>query len=543
MDVNSSPGAVNLLRPEGNGLDRPDVDGQMFESFLNIAETLGFSAHDADLSKRRDQSQDDSEDQEQRVLSERQNRRDDDEPVSSRAEKSREHAAARRERDALVDLMTRDRGDVEHEEPTVSEERVKTEGSDSESKQTSNDEKLDSAAERTSIERDEKTHQTEPVDSKDDFIEAPVEETESDVLGSEGVFQLNQVQGQKSVSEPKDNFGEARKATLDTKASGDDVLKQSTTAQDALKSTEAEKLLASQEAKNAADKLVMLSERQGQNAKTAQVQTQGMQQVESNLSGAAGFELSSNQSRFLDEGTTDAINRHLNQMDGEMKSDVDGPNAKKPMAQEEWNRLLQRSAMPEKSAQVKADLTGKSAKISTLVGKGGSEGMPKATITAPAASIQTAKIQRVDAPKATQATLSRHLPEGVDELSILRQISDGFKLKNGRVQRTEIRLNPAELGTVEIRMEMKGDSVRVSVSAESAAVGDLLSNGLDQLRREVLAQGLHIEHIEVNSQLAGDSGQEGQGQSEQDDSNEKDKQEALGDTLTRTHDGRLHVRA
>jgi flagellar hook-length control protein FliK len=357
------------------------------------------------------------------------------------------------------------------------------------------------------------------------------------------VFQLNQVQGQKSVSEPKDNFGEARKATLDTKASDGDVLKQSTTAHDALKSTEAEKLLASQEAKNAADKLVMLSERQGQNAKTAQVQTQGMQQVESNLSGAAGFELSSNQSRFLDEGTTDAINRHLNQMDGEMKSDVDGPNAKKPMAQEEWNRLLQRSAMPEKSAQVKADLTGKSAKISTLVGKGGSEGMPKATITAPAASIQTAKIQRVDAPKATQATLSRHLPEGVDELSILRQISDGFKLKNGRVQRTEIRLNPAELGTVEIRMEMKGDSVRVSVSAESAAVGDLLSNGLDQLRREVLAQGLHIEHIEVNSQLAGDSGQEGQGQSEQDDSNEKDKQEALGDTLTRTHDGRLHVRA
>ena len=85
--------------------------------------------------------------------------------------------------------------------------------------------------------------------------------------------------------------------------------------------------------------------------------------------------------------------------------------------------------------------------------------------------------------KAQQTAMTRQLPDGVDELSILRQISNGLKLKSGRLQRAQIRLNPEELGTVDIKMQMKGDSVRVSVTTEHPGVVDVLSSGLDQLKR------------------------------------------------------------
>merc|ERR1712100_907898 len=40
MDVNISPAGAQTLRLEGNISDRLDVDGQSFEMFLNISETL-----------------------------------------------------------------------------------------------------------------------------------------------------------------------------------------------------------------------------------------------------------------------------------------------------------------------------------------------------------------------------------------------------------------------------------------------------------------------------------------------------------------------
>ena len=37
---------------------------------------------------------------------------------------------------------------------------------------------------------------------------------------------------------------------------------------------------------------------------------------------------------------------------------------------------------------------------------------------------------------------------------------------------------------MQVRIEMQGASARISVNAESAAVGEVLSNGLEQLRRD-----------------------------------------------------------
>ncbi len=97
-------------------------------------------------------------------------------------------------------------------------------------------------------------------------------------------------------------------------------------------------------------------------------------------------------------------------------------------------------------------------------------------------------------------TLGSRLPPGVDEQSVLRQISDTLALKRGR-QRTEINLNPAELGRVKVRMELENGVMRVVLRAEHAATHDLLGRSLDQLRRDLMAQGVHIGHLEVRQQV------------------------------------------
>ena len=118
-----------------------------------------------------------------------------------------------------------------------------------------------------------------------------------------------------------------------------------------------------------------------------------------------------------------------------------------------------------------------------------------------------------------------------------------MKLRNGRIQRADIRLSPEELGSVRVQMEMKNGAVRVLVNTENAAVGDLVSNGLDQLRRDMLAQGVQVDQLEVRSELTGQDGQNDQSAEERDEAMQKDE---LGEQPTkrrRRHLGRLSVQA
>jgi len=249
--------------------------------------------------------------------------------------------------------------------------------------------------------------------------------------------------------------------------------------------------------------------------------------------------------RFLDSDSAQQVAQQVNKMNGQANIDsIDEGQMEPETGQAEWSRLLQRSMTGAKPGQSAVIETATASKLGSQPIKQGSvEGSaPRTVIGGPALRNAVTKAAPAAAAKQAQAPTPGQLPEGVDELSILRQISDGLRLKGGRTQRAEIRLNPAELGTVEIRMEMKGDSVRVFVAAEHAAVGDLLSNGLEQLRKDILAQGMHLEHIEVKNELAGQGGQDDQSDGEEDETSERDSQTDR-QPITRRHDGRLHVRA
>jgi|GEM_PF-3378302 len=105
------------------------------------------------------------------------------------------------------------------------------------------------------------------------------------------------------------------------------------------------------------------------------------------------------------------------------------------------------------------------------------------------------------APLSTYVSTLPALPEGVSESAVLRQIDDGLRMvtEGGRTA-AEIRLEPAELGKMHVRLELEGAQARLYVTTEHAGVRDLVAQGLDQLRRDLLAQGLHSVHVEVRQQ-------------------------------------------
>ncbi|MCA9541557.1 MAG: flagellar hook-length control protein FliK, partial [Myxococcales bacterium] len=133
------------------------------------------------------------------------------------------------------------------------------------------------------------------------------------------------------------------------------------------------------------------------------------------------------------------------------------------------------------------------------------------------------------------------LPPGVEVSSILRQVSDALRLRAGARQAAEVHLHPAELGRVRVRVEMDNGVARVLVGAEHAAVADLLANGLDQLRRDLMAHGVHVAHLEVRNDLAGERDQrEASGQQAQDEPDEAAPK--LPVAKPRRRDGRIDVK-
>lgn len=108
---------------------------------------------------------------------------------------------------------------------------------------------------------------------------------------------------------------------------------------------------------------------------------------------------------------------------------------------------------------------------------------------------------------ALRAPVRGALPPGVDESSVLRQISDALRLGDQKNRTAEIALHPAELGRIKVRIAMEAGAARIFVGAEHAAVADLLSHNLDQLRRDLMAQGVQVSHLEVQSDDAGQHGE------------------------------------
>lgn len=76
------------------------------------------------------------------------------------------------------------------------------------------------------------------------------------------------------------------------------------------------------------------------------------------------------------------------------------------------------------------------------------------------------------------------------------------------VQQAELRLNPAHLGPVEVRLSMQNDQTSVTFIASNAAARDALEQALPRLRESFNENGLALNHAEVSHQEQSSQGSE-----------------------------------
>ena len=138
---------------------------------------------------------------------------------------------------------------------------------------------------------------------------------------------------------------------------------------------------------------------------------------------------------------------------------------------------------------------------------------------------------------------SQSLPEGVDEMTVFRQISDGLRLRPGRNQTAIIRLHPMELGQVQVKVQVEGSTARILVNTEHASVGEVVSSQLDQLRRDIMAQGVQVTHLEVRNELGNQHERNEQQAGEREELEEQEKTTDQPRVRARRGDGRIDVQA
>ncbi|SHJ81240.1 hook-length control protein FliK [Malonomonas rubra DSM 5091] len=102
------------------------------------------------------------------------------------------------------------------------------------------------------------------------------------------------------------------------------------------------------------------------------------------------------------------------------------------------------------------------------------------------------------------------LPSGqqVAESQIFDQVVTRFVgSQNGESGRMVLRLQPAELGSLKIELQVEGDRVRANLHAQSIQVQEVLERNLPQLRNALAEQGLKIDQFNVDVDRNQDQGQ------------------------------------
>ena len=115
-------------------------------------------------------------------------------------------------------------------------------------------------------------------------------------------------------------------------------------------------------------------------------------------------------------------------------------------------------------------------------------------------------------------------------------------MMNGRVQAAELRLDPPELGSMQIKISLNGDAASVSMLVQNQQAKDMLDQSVPKLREMLEQQGLElsdsqVEHRQADSgQGSGQQSQAGGGQSSADDGQDDDSTQVIEQKI---HNGHL----
>jgi len=103
-----------------------------------------------------------------------------------------------------------------------------------------------------------------------------------------------------------------------------------------------------------------------------------------------------------------------------------------------------------------------------------------------------------------RATLELALPPGAAP-RVASAMAEGMAARmNWMAQsgtgRAEIRLHPAELGSIDVQLHIEGKNVRAEFVSANAEVRQMIEQSLPRLRELFEAQGLNLQHTDVGSQ-------------------------------------------
>ena len=76
------------------------------------------------------------------------------------------------------------------------------------------------------------------------------------------------------------------------------------------------------------------------------------------------------------------------------------------------------------------------------------------------------------------------------------------------VQQAELRLNPAKLGPVEVKLHMNNDQANVTFVAQNAATRDALEQALPRLKESFQENGMNLANADVSDQASGQQAEE-----------------------------------
>lgn len=125
----------------------------------------------------------------------------------------------------------------------------------------------------------------------------------------------------------------------------------------------------------------------------------------------------------------------------------------------------------------------------------------------------SATTQPQDLSQAQLPQLERHLklqaPEAKWGEQMLAALKDNVELQlQQKVQSATIRLDPPELGSMEILLSHESGRLSVQISASNGDVARLLNNTSERLRQELVGQNFLQVNVQVSSDSSGQQGQQ-----------------------------------
>ncbi|WP_017444781.1 flagellar hook-length control protein FliK [Gayadomonas joobiniege] len=112
--------------------------------------------------------------------------------------------------------------------------------------------------------------------------------------------------------------------------------------------------------------------------------------------------------------------------------------------------------------------------------------------------------ERVHAEKQQEFSRQTHQfkqPLDLTKANAARVLNESVKfLNSGKVQAAELRLDPADLGSMKIQLNLSGDQASVSMLVQNQQARDLLEQSLPKLREMLQEQGLELADADVSQQ-------------------------------------------